>query len=53
MPEWVTFIIELFRSGQGIPFLAVCVVGILSLYLFGLILTMVIPVWRRSRSPHQ
>ncbi len=53
MPEWLTFIIELFRSGQGVPFLAVSIVGILSLYFFGLILTMVFPVWRRYRNPHQ
>ena len=53
MPEWVTFIVELFRSGQGLPILAVLVVGILSLYLLGLILTLIFPVWRRLRDPHR
>ena len=52
MPEWLTFIIELFRSGQGLPFLAVLVVGILSLYLFGLIATMILPILRRNRDTH-
>lgn len=52
MPDWFIFLIELFESGQGLPFLAVLVVGVLSLYLLGLILVMVFPVWRRIRSPH-
>jgi hypothetical protein len=52
MPEWLTFIIELFRSGQGVPFIAVSLVVILSLYFFGLILGMVFPGWRRYRDPH-
>ena len=53
MPEWLAFIIELFRSGQGFPLLAVAVAGILSLYLLGLIAVLVFPIWRRYRSPHQ
>ena len=50
MLEWLTYIIELFRSGQGVPFLAVVVVGVLFLYLLGLIVVTVFPVWRRSRA---
>jgi len=53
MPEWLTFIIELFRTGQAIPFIAVSLVVILSLYFFGLVLIMFFPVWRRYRHPHQ
>lgn len=53
MPEWLAFIIELFRSGQGLSLLAVLVVGVLSLYLLGLIAVLIFPVWRRYRSPHQ
>lgn len=53
MPEWLTFIIEIFRSGQGVPFVAVSVVVVLSFYFFGLILTTVFPIWRRYRDPHQ
>ncbi len=53
MLEWLSFIIELFRSGQGVPFVAVSIVVILSVYFFGLILTMVFPIWRRYRNPHQ
>ncbi len=50
MPEWLTFIIELFRSGQGLPFLAVLVVGILFIYLCGLIVTMLLPLLRGNRN---
>ncbi len=46
------FIIELFRSGQGIPFLAVLVVGVLFLYLCGLIVTMILPLFRGNRKTH-
>jgi len=53
MPEWLTFLTELFRSGQGVPFLAVIVVAGLSLYLLGLIVATVFPVWRRYRTPNQ
>ena len=53
MLEWVSFFTELFRSGQGIPFLAIIVVCVLSLYLFGLFLTIVFPFWRRYRNLNQ
>lgn len=52
MPEWLAFIIELFRSGQGLPFLAVLVVGILFIYLCGLIVTMLLPLFRGNRNSH-
>ena len=53
MPEWLAFIIELFKSGQGLSLLAVLVAGILALYLLGLLTFLVFPVWRRTRGPHQ
>jgi len=53
MPEWLALIIELFRSGQGFPLLLVLVAALLSLYLLGLLAALIVPVWRRNRSPHQ
>lgn len=43
---------EFFRSGQGLPLVMVGVVVVLLVYLMGLLLPMIIPIWRRYKSPH-
>ena len=50
--RWLSFIAELFESGRGLPLVAVLVVAGLFLYLLVLGLSLIIPVWRRSRMSH-
>ncbi len=50
--RWLSFIVELFESGRGLPLVAVLFVAGLFLYLFVLGLSLIIPVWRSSRMPH-
>ncbi len=50
--RWLSFIVELFESGRGLPLVAVLFVAGLFLYLLVLGLSLIIPVWRRSRMPH-
>ncbi len=50
--RWLSLIVELFESGRGLPLVAVLFVAGLFLYLLVLGLSLIIPVWRRSRMPH-
>lgn len=48
---WFDWIVQLIKAGQGLPLLAVFIVVVLSLYFLWLLLSMIIPIWRRHRTP--
>ncbi|MEC4673372.1 MAG: hypothetical protein VST68_04220 [Nitrospirota bacterium] len=48
---WFDWLLQLINAGQALPLLAVFIVAVLTLYFFGLLLSMIIPIWRRHRTP--
>ena len=51
LSAWFDWIMQLIQGGQALPLLAVFLFLVLGIYFLGLILSMILPIWRRHRTP--